>query len=196
MSNDLAARLAAWARSKDAEQLVELGCDLADAGRHVHAEYCFRRAVALGEQWVMFNVGNELKAQGRLTEAVVAYRSATAAGEADAWLNLGQCLEDLGDQAGAMHAYREAVMAEDPNGALRWHTCFVSRVNTTKPSSGHGRRRRAATSKRSERQPAGRTTGPSTPRWKPSCDAGPDTIPPPERTWPRSCATRDGRKRR
>lgn len=116
--NDLDARLAASDRSPEPATLVDLGCDLADAGRHVDAEYCFRQAVALGVEWANFNVGNELMAQGRLKEAVEAYRRAVAVGETDAWLNLGHCLEDLGDPAGAMRAYREADAADDPNGAL------------------------------------------------------------------------------
>lgn len=118
VANDLDDRLAASDRSTDAGMLVDLGCDLAEAGRHVDAEYSFRRAVALGLEWVVFNVGNELMAQGRLAEAVEAYGRAIAAGETDAWLNLGRCLEDLGDVAGAERAYREADAAQDPNGAL------------------------------------------------------------------------------
>lgn len=118
MPNDLDARLEASDRASDTELLVDLGCDLADAGRHLDAEYCFRRAVALGEEWVIFNLGNELKALGRLSEAIQAYWRAIAVGETDAWLNLGHCLQELGDLAGAMRAYREADGAEDPNGAL------------------------------------------------------------------------------
>ncbi|HET7658827.1 MAG TPA: tetratricopeptide repeat protein [Oryzihumus sp.] len=118
MSEDLDARLRAAAEGVDARTLVDLGCDLADAGRHPDAEGCFRRAVALGEEWVSFNLGNELMAQGRLTEAVDAFNRAIVAGEPDAWLNLGHCYQDLGDVAEAMHAYREADAVNDPNGAL------------------------------------------------------------------------------
>ena len=63
MPNDLDARLETSDQLSDTALLVDLGCDLADAGRHGDAEYCFRRAVALGAEWVMFNVGNELKAR-------------------------------------------------------------------------------------------------------------------------------------
>ena len=118
MSTDLDVRLAEAEGSDVAPTLVDLGCDLSDAGRHHDAEFCFRRALALGEDWVSFNVGNELKAQGRLVEAVFAYEAAIAAGEDDAWLNLGQCLEDLGDLVGAMNAYRHADKVGDKNGAL------------------------------------------------------------------------------
>ncbi|MDQ1535614.1 MAG: hypothetical protein QOE58_7 [Actinomycetota bacterium] len=118
MSKDLDARLAKAHGSDAASTLVELGCDLSDAGRHHDAEFCFRRALALGEDWVLFNVGNELMAQGRPEEAVHAHQAAIAAGESDAWLNLGQCLEGLGDLAGAMNAYRHADQSGDKNGAL------------------------------------------------------------------------------
>lgn len=116
--NDLDARLAEADRSDVSATLVDLGCDLSDAGRHLDAEFCFRRAVALGDDRVWFNVGNELKAQGRPEEAVRAYQKAIAAGENDAWLNLGFCLEDLGDLAGAMNACRHADQVGDKNGAL------------------------------------------------------------------------------
>ena len=108
MSRDLDVRLAEADRSLRVEQLIELGCDLADDGRQLDAEYCFRKAVALGEDWVWFNVGNALAAQGRTADAVTAYEQAVAVGETDAWLNLGGALEDLGDLAGAIRAYREA----------------------------------------------------------------------------------------
>ena len=118
VTEDLDARVRAATEGADARTLVDLGCDLADAGRHRDAEGCFRRAVSLGEEWVNFNLGNELMAQGQLTEAVDAYNRAIAAGESDAWLNLGNCLQDLGDLGGAVHAYREADTGNDPNGAL------------------------------------------------------------------------------
>lgn len=119
MPNDLDAQLAEADGSDDSATLVNLGCDLADAGRHLDAEFCFRRAVALGDDLASFHVGNELRAQGRPDEAVHAYQEAIAAGENDAWLNLGQCLEDdLGDLAGAMNSYRHADQSGDKNGAL------------------------------------------------------------------------------
>ena len=118
MTRDLDARLAEADRSLGVEQLIGLGCDLADDGRQLDAEYCFRKAVALGEDWVWFNVGNALAAQGRMIEAVTAYERAIAAGETDAWLNLGRVLGELGDLAGAMRAYRKAEQAGDENGAL------------------------------------------------------------------------------
>ena len=118
MADDLDARLAAVDSATDADTLVDLGCDLAKAARHADAVACFRRAVALGEAWVDFNVANELGEMNQLTEAVEAYRRAIAAGETDAWLNLGLCLEDLGDLSGAKHAYRQAHAAGDPNAAM------------------------------------------------------------------------------
>ncbi|WP_205708679.1 tetratricopeptide repeat protein [Kineococcus siccus] len=120
MTDELGQRLrAAWA-SGSADALVDVGCDLADEGRQEEAEECFRRAIALGEDWVWFNVGNTVRELGRPEEAVEAYRRALAAGETDAWLNLGAVLEDLGDLDGAVDAYtRAGEEARDPEGFLR-----------------------------------------------------------------------------
>jgi tetratricopeptide (TPR) repeat protein len=103
----------------DPDALVDAGCDASDNGRHQDAEALFRRAIALGEQWVWFNVGNELRAQQRLTDAVEAYQHALAAGETDAWLNLGDCLEALGDLVAAKDAYRSAGEAGDLTGYVQ-----------------------------------------------------------------------------
>jgi tetratricopeptide (TPR) repeat protein len=118
VSDDLAERLAAARSSQDVEALNRLGCDLADANRQIDAEWCFRRAVELGDSWVSFNLGNALLAQGRWDEAVSAYETAIGAGETDAWLNMGQALVELGDLAGAMRAYQSAADAGDPQGPI------------------------------------------------------------------------------
>ena len=120
MTDELGERLrAAWA-TDSADALVDVGCDLAEEGRQEEAEECFRRAVALGEDWVWFNVGNTVRELGRPEEAVQAYERALAAGETDAWLNLGAVLEDLGDLSGAMRAYsRAGEDAGDPEGFVR-----------------------------------------------------------------------------
>ncbi|NYD22605.1 tetratricopeptide repeat protein [Kineococcus aurantiacus] len=126
MDEDLEARLRAALADTgtdpgiDTDELVGLGCDLADAGHQRQALTCFQRAVALGSQWVWFNVGNTLRELQRPTEAVEAYHQAIAAGETDAWLNLGHVLEGLGDLAGAMDAYRgAAVRGEQPEGYVQ-----------------------------------------------------------------------------
>ena len=119
MTEDLDARLRRLQASEDADALIDLGCDLADEGRQVDAEWCFRRAAGLGDSIASFNLGNALAAQQRFTEAVEAYETAIAAGEADAWRNLGKVLEDLGDLAGAMRAYRGAADAGDLEGGLQ-----------------------------------------------------------------------------
>jgi tetratricopeptide (TPR) repeat protein len=116
VDGDLDDRLEAAA--SDPGLLVELGCDLADAGRPVDAERCFRRAVQLGETWAALNLGNALAAQRRWADAVPAYEQAIATGETDAWVNLGVVREELGDVTGAMRAYREAARTGDSNGAL------------------------------------------------------------------------------
>ena len=123
MTEDLDARLrrlqATREAGSDADALIDLGCDLADAGRQSDAEWCFRRASDMGDTVGSFNLGNALAAQQRWEEAVAAYEVALAGGEPDAWRNLGKVLEDLGDLAGAMRAYRGAADAGDLEGGLQ-----------------------------------------------------------------------------
>jgi tetratricopeptide (TPR) repeat protein len=119
MTEDLDVRLRRLIASDDADALINLGCDLADAGRQVDAEACFRRAFTLGDTVAAFNLGNSLAAQNRWEEAVDAYEAALRAGEPDAWRNLGLVLEDLGDLAGAMRAYSGAAAAGDLEGGLQ-----------------------------------------------------------------------------
>jgi tetratricopeptide (TPR) repeat protein len=128
VTDELGERLrAAWA-ADSADALVDVGCDLAEEGRQEEAEECFRRAVALGEDWVWFNVGNTVRELGRPEEAVPAYERALLAGETDAWLNLGAVLEDLGDLDGAARAYGHAGEdAGDPDGFLRLAQLLLDR---------------------------------------------------------------------
>jgi tetratricopeptide (TPR) repeat protein len=119
MREDLDGRLRRLRACRDADAVIELGCDLADAGRHQDAERCYRRAAELGDALGWFNLGNSLAARGRVAEAVDAYERALAGGERDAWLNLGVVLEELGDLVGAMRAYRGAGEAGDPQGGLQ-----------------------------------------------------------------------------
>jgi len=115
---DLDRRLRRLRASGDPAELIDLGCDLAEAGRQRDAEDCFRRAADLGDPVAWFDLGNALAAQGRGEEAVDAYVAALASGEVDAWRNLGLVLEELGDLAGAMRAYTGAGEAGDPAGWL------------------------------------------------------------------------------
>jgi tetratricopeptide (TPR) repeat protein len=119
MTEDLDARLWRLQASEDADELIELGCDLAEAGRQPDAEWCFRRAAELGDVTGYYDLGNSLAAQERWAEAVEAYEVALAGGEDDAWRNLGLVLERLGDLAGAMAAYRGAAEAGDTEGGLQ-----------------------------------------------------------------------------
>ena len=119
MREDLDGRLRRLRACRDADTVIELGCDLADAGRHQDAERCYRRAAELGDALGWFNLGNSLAARGRVTEAVDAYERALAGGERNAWLNLGVVLEELGDLVGAMRAYRGAGEAGDRQGGLQ-----------------------------------------------------------------------------
>jgi tetratricopeptide (TPR) repeat protein len=102
----------------DAAVLVDLGCDLADAGEHLDAAWCFRAALDLGDEVAAFNLGNELAALGRDRDALLAYERALAAGEHDAWLNLGDVLERLGDLGGALRAYEQGQACGDVNAGL------------------------------------------------------------------------------
>ena len=114
---ELQERLRAALAGDDADELVEVGCDLADLGRQREALLCFRRAVVLGQEWVWFNVGNTLRELDRPVEAIEAYQRAVAAGESDAWLNLGHTLELQGDLVEAMRAYRAAgEVGDQPEG--------------------------------------------------------------------------------
>ena len=118
VDDDLDQRLAASEGSNDLDALLELGCDLSEAGRHRDAEQCFRHAAGRGDPVSSFNLGNELSAQDRWAEAVEPYERAIAGGETDACFNLGIVLEQLGDLAGARRAYESAVAAGDTKGWL------------------------------------------------------------------------------
>ena len=68
MTEDLDRRLRRLQASEDADALIDLGCDLADADRQDDAEWCFRRAAQLGDTMGWFNLGNTLAAQHRWEE--------------------------------------------------------------------------------------------------------------------------------
>jgi len=140
VTDELGERLrAAWA-ADSADALVDVGCDLADEGRQEEAEECFRRAIALGEDWVWFNVGNTVRELGRPQEAVLAYERALLAGETDAWLNLGAVLEDLGDLDGAARAYtRAGEDAGDVEGFLRLAQLLLDRGDQDAAEAAAGR---------------------------------------------------------
>ncbi|MET0763487.1 MAG: tetratricopeptide repeat protein [Blastococcus sp.] len=118
MTEDLDDRLRRLASSNDVDELIDLGCDLADVDRQRDAERCFRRASDLGDSVGSFNLATALGAQKRWEEAAAAYELAIARGELDAWRFLGHVLEKLGDLAGAMRAFRGARAAGDLRGGL------------------------------------------------------------------------------
>jgi len=118
MSDDLDRRLGDAERSEDVDDLVDLGCTLAELDRQVDAERCFRRATALGSTTATFDLGNTLMALGRHGEAIDAYRAAAAGGESDAWFNLGRALLDAGDRDEAARSFDAAVDAGDAKGAV------------------------------------------------------------------------------
>jgi tetratricopeptide (TPR) repeat protein len=118
VTEDLDDRMRRLAASDDVDELIDLGCDLADVNRQQDAECCFRRAADLGDSVGAFNLATSLGAQNRWEEAAAAYELAIARGEPDAWRFLGHALEHLGDLAGAMHAFRGARAAGDLRGGL------------------------------------------------------------------------------
>ena len=119
MSKGLDARLADHMGSTDVDALLDLGCDLFDAGRLKDAETCFRRASNLGSPEGAFDLANTLARQDRYEDAIVAFELALTRGETDAWANLGGVLEDVGDLAGAARAYEQTEAAGDSSGGLR-----------------------------------------------------------------------------
>jgi tetratricopeptide (TPR) repeat protein len=116
MGDGLSGGMRAALAGGDVDALVEVGCDLADEGRQADALTCFQRAVALGADWVWFNVGNTLRELGHAAEAAEAYRRAADAGETDAWFSLGHLLESHGDLEGAAGAFRSAGVVGEPGG--------------------------------------------------------------------------------
>jgi len=118
MGKDLEDRLRAAAMSVDMDELLDLGCALADSDRLPEAEAYFRQASDLGSPAAAFNLGNSLAAQGCWLEAVSAFELALKRGEIDAWLNLGHVLHELGDLAGEIRAYEQAEDAGDSGGPL------------------------------------------------------------------------------
>jgi tetratricopeptide (TPR) repeat protein len=117
MPEELDARLRRLRASDDADALIDLGCDLAAAGRQREADWCFRRATGLGEASDAFDVGNELAARRRWEGASTAYEVALAGGDPGAWRALGAALESQGDVTAALDAYRGAAEAGDPQAA-------------------------------------------------------------------------------
>ena len=110
--------------TSDVDELIGIGCDLADNGEAAGAEYCFRRASDLGDADGAFNLGNTLSGQERFHEAVDAYELALQRGQTDAWLNLGKVLHELGDLAGEIRAYEQAERAGDSGGPLMLGFCL------------------------------------------------------------------------
>jgi tetratricopeptide (TPR) repeat protein len=117
MPEDLDERLRRLRSSDDAGALIDLGCALADVGRHADAEWCFRRATGLGEETDAFDLGHALAARRRWDGASAAYEVALAGGDASAWRSLGAVLEQHGELDAALDAYRGAAESGDPEAA-------------------------------------------------------------------------------
>jgi tetratricopeptide (TPR) repeat protein len=117
MPEELDARLRRLRASDDVDALIDLGCDLAAAGRQREADWCFRRATGLGTASDAFDLGNELAARRRWDGASTAYEVALAGGDPGAWRALGAVLDSQGNTAAALDAYRGAAEAGDPQAA-------------------------------------------------------------------------------
>lgn len=117
MISDLDERLRG-AANLGVEALTDLGCELAEGGRLVEAEVCFRRASENGSARASFNLGNCLAEQQRWLEAVTAFEVAISRGDSEAWVNLGWVLHELGDLAGEIRAFQRAEMAGESGGLL------------------------------------------------------------------------------
>ena len=162
----------------DVDELIDLGCDLADAGRQTDAEWCFRRAADLGDTVASFNLGNALAAQQRWEEAVAAYEQAIAGGEPDAWRNLGRVLEDARrPRRRDARLPRRRRRRRPRRAACSWPSSCRSRASRAGAGRGlelavAGRRTRPPPS-----SPAGAGARPSTRRWSPTLRAGADHFP-------------------
>lgn len=117
MPEDLDERLRRLRSSDDAGALIELGCALADVGRHEDAEWCFRRATGLDEETGALDAGTALAGRRRWDGFSVAHELAPAGGDSAAWRNLGAVLEQRGELDAALDAYRGAADAGDPEAA-------------------------------------------------------------------------------
>src|SRR3712207_9280716 len=89
MREDLDGRLRGLRACRDADAVIELGCDLADAGRPEDAEQCFRRAAELGDALGWVNLGKSAAARGRVEEAADASERGLGGGERDARVDPG-----------------------------------------------------------------------------------------------------------
>ena len=189
MTEDLDARLRRLQASEDVDALIDLGCDLADAGRQTDAEWCFRRAADMGDTVASFNLGNALAAQQRWEEAVDAYEA----------------------RAGRRRARRLAQPRQGARGPRRPRRCdarLPRRRRRRRPrgrpaaglpparagraARGHGRRawrsRPWATRRPRPSSPAGAGAPPSTRRWSPTSAPGPTSSRRRGPTSPTCCA--------
>ena len=167
MSPDLEERLRA--AEADLEDLVDLGCELAEIGRSSDAEGCFRRASDLGSARASFNLGNCLAEQQRWLEAVVIYEIALDRGESDAWLNLGLVLHELGDLAGEIRAYHGAEAAGDSGGPLGLAFALREQGDRQAAMDADSAPPRPVTRPEPPCSPAGSGAHLSTSAWSPPC---------------------------
>jgi tetratricopeptide (TPR) repeat protein len=102
----------------NAEQAVELGCDLANAGRLSEAQRCFSYAERLGCADGTLLLGDTYADQSKWQAAVDAYRRAADTGDPEALMRLGSALWEVGDEEAAREVYRDAARKGDDPEAL------------------------------------------------------------------------------
>lgn len=110
---------------RDVDELVDVGCDLDDAGRVDEARRCFERAAAAGSVLAAFDLGNVLRREGLLEEALAAFTAAQEGGVDDAMLNRGLALLDLERWGEALMVLQAALESGDrgaqaPIGTALW----------------------------------------------------------------------------
>jgi tetratricopeptide (TPR) repeat protein len=153
--NGLDAQLAHLLGSGDADELYDLGYDLAEAGRPADARRCFEEAAAEGSAVASFGLGNVLRELGLLDEALDAFTAAVEGGEEDARLDLGLVLLDLERWAEALPVLEVALAGGDRGAQAR-----------SAPRSGRSVTSPERCARSGQRKPSGISRGPCS--W-PSC---------------------------
>lgn len=111
--------------TKSIDELIELGCTLADQGLHPAAIAAFQEAWRMGSPDARLNMGNSFWALGDNERAREAFRDAASAGVEEAWLNLAIIALEFSDWDGAEQAARMALGVGDekawgPLGSALW----------------------------------------------------------------------------
>ena len=136
MTEDLEARLRRLrASERTSTQLIDLGCDLADAGRQRDAEWCFRRAADLGDAGRLRSTSatpSPRRSGGRRRSPPTSWRWPAASPTPGA--TSAGCSRTSATSPGRMRAYRGAADAGDLEGGLQLAFLLRSRASASRPS--------------------------------------------------------------